>query len=75
MITDPPRAGMHRNVNQSLIRLLPEKIVYISCNPKTQERDVRILSEHYQLDRIQPFDMFPHTQHVENIALLIRRND
>ncbi|MFM9027005.1 MAG: class I SAM-dependent RNA methyltransferase, partial [Bacteroidota bacterium] len=71
--TDPPRAGMHRNVNQSLLTFLPEKIIYISCNPKTQERDIRILGDRYRLERVQPFDMFPHTSHIENIALLTRR--
>lgn len=73
VITDPPRAGMHRNVNQSLLTFLPEKIIYISCNPKTQERDIRILGDRYRLERVQPFDMFPHTSHIENIALLTRR--
>ena len=74
VITDPPRSGMHRDVNQSLIRLLPQKIIYISCNPKTQERDIRILGDHYRLEKIQPFDMFPHTSHVENVAQLVRRD-
>jgi 23S rRNA (uracil1939-C5)-methyltransferase len=73
VITDPPRAGMHRDVNQSLLRLLPRRIVYISCNPRTQERDLRILGNHYKVDKIQPFDMFPHTSHVENVAQLTRR--
>ncbi len=74
VITDPPRSGHHRDVNQALLKLLPSRIVYISCNPRTQERDVRILSSHYRLERIQPFDMFPHTGHVENVALLLRVN-
>lgn len=72
VITDPPRSGHHRDVNQALLQLLPERIVYISCNPRTQERDVRILGNHYQLEKIQPFDMFPHTGHLENVALLRR---
>lgn len=72
VITDPPRSGHHRDVNQALLQLLPERIVYISCNPRTQERDVRILSDHYRLEKIQPFDLFPHTGHVENVALLRR---
>ncbi|MFM2136060.1 MAG: rRNA ((1939)-C(5))-methyltransferase RlmD, partial [Bacteroidota bacterium] len=72
IITDPPRSGHHREVNQALLKLLPERIVYISCNPVTQERDVRILSGSYRLEKVQPFDMFPHTLHVENVALLVR---
>ncbi|MEY4594314.1 MAG: rRNA ((1939)-C(5))-methyltransferase RlmD [Bacteroidota bacterium] len=73
VITDPPRSGHHRDVNNALLQILPDRIVYISCNPRTQERDVRILSSHYRLEKIQPFDMFPHTGHVENVALLVRR--
>lgn len=74
VITDPPRAGMHREVNQALLQMLPKRIIYISCNPVTQERDTRILGNHYKLLRIQPFDMFPHTVHVENVILLQRRD-
>ncbi len=70
MIVDPPRAGMHDNVLKSLLWCLPERIVYVSCNPATQARDINELSIKYRLNKIQPLDMFPHTHHVENIALL-----
>ncbi len=70
VITDPPRAGMHKKVIQNLLAAEPEKIVYVSCNPATQSRDVNLLSEKYSVKIIQPVDMFPHTYHVENIALL-----
>ncbi|MFU8842877.1 MAG: 23S rRNA (uracil(1939)-C(5))-methyltransferase RlmD [Bacteroidales bacterium] len=74
VITDPPRAGMHPKVLEQLLAIAPEKIVYISCNPATQARDVAILSEKYDVEEIQPVDMFPHTQHVENVMLLRSRN-
>jgi 23S rRNA (uracil1939-C5)-methyltransferase len=70
IITDPPRAGMHEEVIQMLIRLKATKIVYISCNPATQARDVAMLSSLYDLIELQPVDMFPHTHHVETVALL-----
>ena len=73
VITDPPRSGMHEKVVQALLALLPRKIVYISCNPATQARDLYLLKEKYDLVKCQPVDMFPHTQHVENVALLVRR--
>lgn len=72
IITDPPRAGMHDTVNQQILKMEPERIVYISCNPATQARDVTMLSEKYSVKKIQPVDMFPHTHHVENIILLER---
>jgi 23S rRNA (uracil1939-C5)-methyltransferase len=72
IITDPPRAGMHEDVVMSMIRAYPERIVYVSCNPATQARDLQLLSGHYSVSVIQPVDMFPHTHHVENVALLIR---
>ena len=71
VITDPPRAGMHERVVEQLLAMLPRKIVYVSCNPATQARDLALLASRYKVDRIQPVDMFPHTQHVENIAELI----
>ncbi|HRI40709.1 MAG TPA: 23S rRNA (uracil(1939)-C(5))-methyltransferase RlmD [Bacteroidia bacterium] len=74
VVTDPPRAGHHREVNQALLKLAPKRIVYISCNPITQERDTHMLSDRYRLTRIQPVDMFPHTGHVENVVLLERRD-
>ncbi len=70
VITDPPRAGMHTDVISTLLSLLPAKIVYISCNPANQARDISLLSSHYQVVKIQPVDMFPHKHHVENVILL-----
>jgi 23S rRNA (uracil1939-C5)-methyltransferase len=70
VITDPPRAGMHNNVVSALLKVQPERIVYVSCNPATQARDISVLKEKYRVAKIQPVDMFPHTQHVENIVLL-----
>jgi 23S rRNA (uracil1939-C5)-methyltransferase len=70
LITDPPRAGMHKNVIKNILEASPRRIVYVSCNPATQSRDINLLSEKYSVDFIQPVDMFPHTYHVENIALL-----
>jgi 23S rRNA (uracil1939-C5)-methyltransferase len=70
IITDPPRAGMHKDVVEMFLKLEVPKIVYISCNPSTQARDIGILSEKYTLEKIQPVDMFPHTHHVESVALL-----
>lgn len=73
IITDPPRGGMHREVVSSIVASNPEKIVYISCNPATQARDISLMSEKYMVSKIQPVDMFPHTYHVENVVLLERR--
>ena len=70
VITDPPRAGMHKDVVDTLLKILPEKIVYVSCNPATQARDISLLNERYKTTRVQPVDMFPHTHHVENVVLL-----
>lgn len=70
IITDPPRAGMHADVVQRLLEIEARKIVYVSCNAATQARDIALLSEKYDVTRIRPVDMFPHTQHVENVALL-----
>ncbi|HEY3430402.1 MAG TPA: 23S rRNA (uracil(1939)-C(5))-methyltransferase RlmD [Cyclobacteriaceae bacterium] len=72
IITDPPRAGMHEDVCKMLLKAAPEKIVYVSCNPATQARDLKMLSEKYVIHAVQPVDMFPHTMHVENIVLLTR---
>ncbi|MBN2480739.1 MAG: 23S rRNA (uracil(1939)-C(5))-methyltransferase RlmD, partial [Bacteroidales bacterium] len=72
IVTDPPRTGMHKDVVQSLMNISPRRIVYISCNPATQARDIQILSPLYDVVRSQPVDMFPHTAHVENVALLER---
>jgi 23S rRNA (uracil1939-C5)-methyltransferase len=73
IITDPPRVGMHPDVINSILFAAPEKIVYVSCNPATQARDVELLSHAYKLEVSQPVDMFPHTHHVENIVLLIKK--
>ena len=71
VVTDPPRAGMHDKVVAQLLEMAPRKIVYVSCNPATQARDLQLLAARYDVHRIQPVDMFPHTQHVENIAELV----
>lgn len=70
VITDPPRAGMHADVVERLLEMESEKIVYVSCNAATQARDLALLKEKYEVVRIKPVDMFPHTQHVENVVLL-----
>ncbi|MEP5613094.1 MAG: 23S rRNA (uracil(1939)-C(5))-methyltransferase RlmD [Cyclobacteriaceae bacterium] len=70
IITDPPRAGMHPKVTQLLAELKVDKIVYVSCNSATQARDLQVLGESYKVTKIQPVDMFPQTQHVENVVLL-----
>ena len=72
VITDPPREGMHKDVVQQLIAILPKRIVYVSCNLSTQARDLNLLTDHYAIQKVQPVDMFPHTQHVENVVLLER---
>ncbi len=72
VITDPPRAGMHEKVVQQIIKAAPQRIVYISCNPATQARDITWMKDHYKVVKVQPIDMFPQTHHVENIALLER---
>ncbi|MBX2815674.1 MAG: 23S rRNA (uracil(1939)-C(5))-methyltransferase RlmD [Saprospiraceae bacterium] len=72
VITDPPRAGMHEEVVEQLIGLAPRQIVYVSCNPATQARDIKLMSGHYRVEQLQPVDMFPHTAHIENIASLRR---
>lgn len=73
VITDPPRAGMHKNLIGHLLMLEPEKIVYVSCNPATQARDCALLAEKYDIVSVQPVDMFPQTYHIENIAILERK--
>lgn len=73
VITDPPRAGMHEKVARQLLDIAPRKIVYVSCNPATQARDLQLMSEHYSVARIQPVDMFPHTHHVENVVEMVRK--
>lgn len=70
IITDPPRAGMHEKLVQQLLKMRAPKVVYVSCNPATQARDLQLLAEAYKVTRLQPVDMFPHTHHIENVALL-----
>ena len=70
IITDPPRAGMHEDVVETILRAMPKRIVYVSCNPATQARDLQALSTAYTIKKSRAVDMFPHTQHVENVVLL-----
>jgi 23S rRNA (uracil1939-C5)-methyltransferase len=74
IITDPPRAGMHESVVKTILEASPKILVYVSCNPATQARDVALLSEKYEITAVQPVDMFPHTYHVENV-LQMRMNN
>ncbi len=73
MIVDPPRAGMHEDVVRVILNAEPQRIVYVSCNPATQARDIALLDKKYRVEAVQPVDMFPHTHHVENVALLVRK--
>jgi 23S rRNA (uracil1939-C5)-methyltransferase len=73
VVTDPPRAGMDEPVTRHLVELAPERIVYVSCNPATQARDLAILNTQYRIDFVQPVDMFPHTYHVENVVRMVKR--
>lgn len=75
IIVDPPRAGMHQDVINVIINAAPHRVVYVSCNPATQARDLALLDSKYKVDAIQPVDMFPHTQHVENVVKLTLRDD
>ena len=76
IITDPPRAGMHEDVVKTILFAEPKRIVYVSCNPATQARDLALLDEKYEVTKVQPVDMFPHTQHVENVVQLrLRMNN
>ena len=73
IITDPPRAGMHDDVIETILFAEPQRVVYVSCNPATQARDLSLLDTKYRVTHVQPVDMFPHTHHVENVVLLIRK--
>lgn len=75
IITDPPRAGMHNDVIDTILFAAPKRIVYVSCNPATQARDLQLLDADYRVVAVQPVDMFPHTHHVENVVLLERKDD
>ena len=73
IITDPPRAGMHEKLVNKLLEIAAPKIVYVSCNPATQARDLALLDTLYSVEKVQPVDMFPHTHHIENVVLLKKR--
>ena len=73
IITDPPRAGMHNDVIDVILAAEPKRIVYVSCNPATQARDLALLDADYRVEAVQLVDMFPHTHHVENVVKLVRR--
>ena len=73
MIIDPPRAGMHPDVVRTILEAAPQRIVYVSCNPASQARDLAMMSEQYEITAVQPVDMFPQTIHVENICALTRK--
>lgn len=73
LIMDPPRAGVHGDIIEIIKSCLPKKIVYVSCNPATQARDIGLLKDYYDITKVQPLDMFPHTHHLENITVLIKK--
>ena len=73
IILDPPRAGIHPDVAKVILAAAPPRIVYVSCNPASQARDLAILAQDYCIDAVQPVDMFPHTLHVENVCQLSRK--
>jgi 23S rRNA (uracil1939-C5)-methyltransferase len=73
VITDPPRAGMHEKLVRKLLDIQAPTVVYVSCNPATQARDLQMLDEKYRVEKIQPVDMFPHTHHIENVIQLKSR--
>jgi 23S rRNA (uracil1939-C5)-methyltransferase len=73
LVIDPPRAGMHKHVVKQVLKLGPEKIVYVSCNPATMARDILELKEVYDVEEVQPVDLFPHTFHIESVARLIKK--
>ncbi len=75
IITDPPRAGMHPDVVNVILGAKPKRIVYVSCNPATQARDLQLMDAEYKVAEVQPVDMFPHTPHVENVVLLVKRQN
>ena len=74
IVSDPPRAGMSEKLVSKLLEISAEKIVYVSCNPATQARDLHLLSEKYQISAVQPIDMFPHTLHIENVTALFLKH-
>jgi len=70
LIVDPPRAGMHAKVVHQIVHLRPDRLVYVSCNPRSQVRDIALLLQEYDITAVQPVDMFPHTHHTENVVCL-----
>jgi 23S rRNA (uracil1939-C5)-methyltransferase len=74
IITDPPRAGMHEQLVRKILEMRAPRVIYVSCNPATQARDLQLLDEAYAVTAVQPVDMFPHTHHIENIAQLTLKN-
>src|SRR5687767_14022367 len=70
IITDPPRAGMHEKLVRKILEMAAPVVVYVSCNPATQARDLNLLNEKYEVTYVQPVDMFPHTHHIENVVQL-----
>ena len=73
IIADPPRSGMHPKVVEQIVNIAPQRMVYVSCNPATQARDIALMADFYEITEVQPVDMFPHTHHVENVALLVKK--
>ncbi len=73
VVLDPPRAGLHPTVIETLLETMPTTLVYVSCNPATQARDIQLLKDNYKIERVQPVDMFPHTHHVENVVKMTRK--
>ena len=73
MIVDPPRAGLHKDVVRRILSMRPEKIIYVSCNPAALARDAAMMAEHYRIEEVQPVDLFPHTYHIEPVAVLINK--
>ncbi|MDD4656599.1 MAG: 23S rRNA (uracil(1939)-C(5))-methyltransferase RlmD [Bacteroidales bacterium] len=74
IVLDPPRAGIHPSVAKVIAQAAPEKIVYVSCNPATQARDIELIGDQYEITKVQPVDMFPHTHHLENVVLMVKKN-
>ncbi|MDQ3842533.1 MAG: 23S rRNA (uracil-5-)-methyltransferase RumA, partial [Bacteroidota bacterium] len=74
LITDPPRAGMHQKLVEKILAIEAPTVVYVSCNPATQARDLALLDQKYSVTKLQPVDMFPHTHHIENVAQLKLKN-
>ncbi|HZV11983.1 MAG TPA: methyltransferase domain-containing protein, partial [Candidatus Kapabacteria bacterium] len=75
ILVDPPRTGLHPDVVKELLNVAPDRIVYVSCNPATQARDLKILAEKYTVEKVQPVDMFPHTYHIEAVAKLVKKKE